>query len=74
MGKLVLIDGNSILNRVFYGTMSSKLMMTEDGTYTNYTLAITRKKNDKAKFEVIVLITIAVTIDNNIIHNENDFE
>ncbi len=35
MKKLVLIDGNSILNRAFYGTMSSKLMMTDDGTYTN---------------------------------------
>jgi len=33
--NLVLIDGNSILNRAFYGTMSTKLMMTEDGTYTN---------------------------------------
>ena len=35
MKNLVLIDGNSILNRAFYGTMTSKLMMTEDGTYTN---------------------------------------
>lgn len=35
MENLVLIDGNSILNRAFYGTMSTKLMMTEDGTYTN---------------------------------------
>ena len=35
MSKLVLIDGNSILNRAFYGTMGTKIMMTEDGTYTN---------------------------------------
>ena len=35
MSRLLLIDGNSILNRAFYGTMTSKLMMTEDGTYTN---------------------------------------
>ena len=35
MENLVLIDGNSILNRAFYGTMSTKLLMTEDGTYTN---------------------------------------
>lgn len=35
MENLVLIDGNSILNRAFYGTMATKLMMTEDGTYTN---------------------------------------
>ena len=35
MENLVLIDGNSMINRAFYGTMNSKLMMTEDGTYTN---------------------------------------
>ena len=35
MEKLVLIDGNSIINRAFYGVMNNKLLMTEDGTYTN---------------------------------------
>lgn len=35
MEKLVVIDGNSILNRAFYGIMSSKMLMTADGTYTN---------------------------------------
>ena len=35
MDKLVLIDGNSIMNRAFYGIMGSKMLMTEDGTYTN---------------------------------------
>ena len=35
MDNLVLIDGNSILNRAFYGTMTNKMLMTEDGTYTN---------------------------------------
>ncbi len=35
MSKLVVIDGNSILNRAFYGIMSSKLLQTADGTYTN---------------------------------------
>ena len=33
--KLVLIDGHSILNRAFYGIMTSKMLMTEDGKYTN---------------------------------------
>ena len=33
--KLVVIDGNSILNRAFYGIMGSKMLMTADGTYTN---------------------------------------
>lgn len=35
MSKLLLIDGNSILNRAFYGIMSSKMLTTKDGTYTN---------------------------------------
>lgn len=35
MKKLVLIDGNSIINRAFYGIMGSKMLMTSDGTYTN---------------------------------------
>lgn len=35
MEKLVVIDGNSILNRAFYGIMGSKMLMTADGTYTN---------------------------------------
>lgn len=35
MEKLVLIDGNSIINRAFYGIMNNKMLMTEDGTYTN---------------------------------------
>ena len=33
--KLVLIDGNSIMNRAFYGIMGSKMLTTKDGTYTN---------------------------------------
>lgn len=28
--KLVVIDGNSILNRAFYGIMGSKMLMTQD--------------------------------------------
>ncbi len=35
MSRLVLIDGNSILNRAFYGIMGSHMLQTEDGTYTN---------------------------------------
>ena len=35
MKKLVLIDGNSIANRAFYGIMGSKMLMTSDGKYTN---------------------------------------
>ena len=35
MSRLVLVDGNSIMNRAFYGIMGSKMLTTEDGTYTN---------------------------------------
>lgn len=35
MQKLVVIDGNSIINRAFYGIMGSKMLMTADGQYTN---------------------------------------
>ena len=35
MGKLLLIDGNSIANRAFYGIMGSKMLTAKDGRYTN---------------------------------------
>ena len=35
MKKLVLIDGNSIMNRAFYGIMGSKALTAKDGKYTN---------------------------------------
>ena len=35
MKNLVLIDGNSILNRAFYGIMNSKMLTTKDGTPIN---------------------------------------
>ena len=35
MNKLVLVDGNSIMNRAFYGIMGSKMLTTKDGKYTN---------------------------------------
>ena len=35
MSRLILVDGNSIMNRAFYGIMSSKMLTTSDGTYTN---------------------------------------
>ena len=35
MSKLLLIDGNSILNRAFYGIMGTNMLKTENGTYTN---------------------------------------
>ena len=35
MPRLVLIDGNSILNRAFYGISGGNMLQTEDGLYTN---------------------------------------
>ena len=52
MAKLVLIDGNSILNRAFYGIMGNKMLTTPDGKYTNAVygfLAILFKVEDDIK-------------------------
>ena len=35
MNKLMLIDGNSILNRAFYGLSGKNMLMTAKGVYTN---------------------------------------
>ena len=35
MKKVLLIDGNSIMNRAFYGIMGSKILTNSDGKYTN---------------------------------------
>lgn len=35
MKKIVAIDGNSIMNRAFYGIMHSKMLVTTEGIYTN---------------------------------------
>ena len=35
MEKVLLIDGNSIMNRAFYGIMGNKMLQTKDGKYTN---------------------------------------
>jgi DNA polymerase-1 len=33
--KIMIVDGNSILNRAYYGLQGSKLLATSDGLYTN---------------------------------------
>ena len=57
MGKLVLIDGNSILNRAFYGIMGSKMLQSKDGTPTNVYgfLAILFKILEDIKPEYLVV-------------------
>ena len=61
MSRLVLIDGNSIMNRAFYGIMTNKMLTTSDGTYTNAVygfLSILFKIEEDLKPEYI-----AVTFD-----------
>ena len=58
MGKLVLIDGNSILNRAFYGIMGSKMLQSKDGIPTNAVygfLAILFKILEDIKPEYLVV-------------------
>ena len=58
MKKLVLIDGNSIMNRAFYGIMGSKMLTTKDGKYTNAVygfLAIMFKILDDIKPEYLAV-------------------
>ena len=58
MGRILLIDGNSILNRAFYGIMGNKMLMTEQGTYTNAVygfLSILFKTEEELKPEYIVV-------------------
>lgn len=58
MEKLVVIDGNNILNRAFYGIMGSKMLMTSDGKYTNAVygfLAILFKILDELNPEYLVV-------------------
>lgn len=58
LDKLVLIDGNSIMNRAFYGIMGSKMLTTKDGKYTNAVygfLAILFKLLEDVKPEYLVV-------------------
>ena len=58
MSRLVLIDGNSILNRAFYGIMGNKMLTTRDGKYTNAVygfLAIMFKVIDELKPEYMAV-------------------
>ena len=58
MARLVLIDGNSILNRAFYGIMGNKMLTTPDGKYTNAVygfLAVMFKVLDDLKPEYVAV-------------------
>lgn len=52
MAKLIVVDGNSIVNRAFYGIMGNRMLQTADGTYTNAVygfLAILFKEIEEVK-------------------------
>ena len=56
--KLLVIDGNSIINRAFYGIMGNRMLMTSDGTYTNAVygfLAILFKELEDIKPEYLAI-------------------
>lgn len=56
--RLLIIDGNSIMNRAFYGIMNSKALMSANGTYTNAIygfLTILFKELDDLKPEYIAI-------------------
>lgn len=58
MSKLIVVDGNSIVNRAFYGIMGNKMLQTADGTYTNAVygfLAILFKELDDIKPEYMAI-------------------
>lgn len=56
--RLLIIDGNSIMNRAFYGIMGAKIMMTPEGIYTNAVygfLSILFKELDDLKPDYIAV-------------------
>ena len=58
MSKLIVVDGNSIVNRAFYGIMGNKMLQTADGTYTNAVygfLAILFKELEEIKPEYMAI-------------------
>ena len=58
MDRLVLVDGNSIMNRAFYGIMGSKMLQSKDGIPTNAVygfLAILFKILEDIKPEYLVV-------------------
>jgi len=56
--KFLLIDGNSILNRAFYGLMGPKMLSTSDGFYTNaiygFANILTKSLNDEKPTHIVV--------------------
>ena len=58
MTKTLLIDGNSIMNRAFYGIMGNKMLTATDGKYTNALygfLTILFKNLDELKPDYIMI-------------------
>ena len=74
MDKLVLVDGNSIMNRAFYGIMGSRMLTTKDGTYTNAVygfLAILFKLLEDVLKKILItnVVTKRFTVDKKVKKN-----
>ena len=57
--KLMLIDGNSILNRGFYGLSGSSMLVTSSGQYTNAVFAFINIMNKHIEEEAPEYIAVA---------------
>ena len=57
--KLMLIDGNSILNRGFYGLTGSSMLVTSTGQYTNAVFAFINILNKHIEEEAPEYLTVA---------------
>lgn len=59
MGKLLLIDGNSILNRGYYGLSGGSMLTTSTGLYTNAVYAFINIMNKHLEEEMPDYIAVA---------------
>ena len=67
MKNFLLIDGNSIMNRAFYGIMSTNIMRNKEGKYTNALygfLSILFKNIDEVKPDYILVVFDSKTAAN----------
>lgn len=56
--KLILIDGNSILNRGFYGLSGRSMLTTSTGLYTNAVFAFVNIMNKHLEEENPIILQL----------------
>ena len=71
MSKLIVVDGNSIANRAFYGIMGGKMLQTADGTYT-YEQNIHYKLVEGSK-DILIVLTGILKETKIIVNSEEGF-